>query len=141
MSPRGGSTADQRTHNPRTLVRLQAPQTDQREVSGNERSDFFPASRTLALLLSCALAATPGLARAQDGGLPDAPLARRLDCGLCLNAPAEKALDDEVKRLQGVEREHKAESWLGVVLVSVLVGLTLGGATVGVIWYATTPRK
>ena len=105
------------------------------------RGDFFPASRTLALLLSCALAATPGLARAQDGGLSDAPLARRLDCGLCLNAPAEKKLDDEVKRLQGVEREHKAESWLGVVLVSVLVGLTLGGATVGVIWYATTPRK
>lgn len=111
-------------------------------MSGNVRSDFFPASRTLALLLSCALAATPGLARAQDGGLPDdAPLARRLDCGLCLNAPAEKALDDEVKRLQGVEREHKAESWLSVVLVSVLVGFTVGGATVGLIWYATTPRK
>lgn len=105
------------------------------------QGDFFPASRTLALLLSCALAATPGLARAQDGGLSDAPLARRLDCGLCLNAPAEKKLDDEVKRLQGVEREHKDESWLSVVLVSVALGALAGGLTVGAIWYATAPRK
>lgn len=94
--------------------------------------------KTLACLLSVALALIPVRAGATDGGVPasDAPLALRTTCGLCLNPPAEKVLDDELKRLQGVERTHNAENWLGVVGTSLLVGLTVGlaaGVAVGLL--------
>lgn len=56
-----------------------------------------------------------------------------MECGLCFNAPAEQKLDDELKRLQGVERSHKAESWMTVVLVSSGVGLVVGSVIAGVV--------
>jgi hypothetical protein len=57
----------------------------------------------------------------------DAPRIIRLDDGsLHVNQPAAKALDDELKRLQGVERVHSAESWVQVVAVSLLMGLLIG---------------
>ena len=101
----------------------------QRVVPVNVRPFYsFLRVRTLACLLSCVLVSLPGVARAQDGGVPDAPLAVRTDTGLLLNPAAEKALDDELKRLQGVERQHKNESWFKVVAVSAGVGLILGVA-------------
>lgn len=86
--------------------------------------------RTLALFLSIGLIQP---AFAQDAGV-DAPiLAVRHECGLCLNAPAEKKLDDELKRLQAVERSHKGEQWMTVVLVSSGVGLVVGAVIAGVV--------
>ncbi len=85
--------------------------------------------RTLAFFLVIALPAF-----AQDAGVADAPLAVRHQNGnLELNPLAEKALDDELKRLQGVERSHKAESWTTVVLVSSGVGLVVGAAIAAVV--------
>lgn len=102
----------------------------QREVPVKKTGSFlFLARRTLAFLLVIALPAF-----AQDAGVSDAPMAVRLDNGsLLLNPPAEKALDDEMKRLQGVERTHKAESWTTVVLVSSGVGLVVGAAIAAVV--------
>lgn len=114
---------------------------DQRVVSVKRRT-FLPAScgvvqrRTLALFLSIALS-TPAFA--QDAGVLDAPTAVRLDSGLVLNPAAEKKLDDELKRLQGVERQHKGESWVTVVLVSLGVGLVLGAATGVAVTLAVKP--
>ena len=112
----------------------------QRAVPVKKRPSLIPfRARTLAAT-ACLLVSLPGVARGQDGGLPDAPLARRLDCGLCLNEPAEKALDNELKRLQGVERQHKEESWVKVVLVSGAVGVVAGIALGVALGYAI-PRK
>jgi cell division protein FtsX len=49
-----------------------------------------------------------------------------MENGLLFNPAAEKQLDDELKRLQGVERLHRQESWLTVVIVSSGVGLAVG---------------
>ena len=63
----------------------------------------------------------------QDAGV-DAPTATRLQNGsVLLNPPAFTKLDDELKRLQQVEREHKAEPpWVIPVLIGGAVGLALG---------------
>ena len=86
-------------------------------------------SRTLACVLVLGLS-TPLHARAEDGGVPsDALVATRLPNGsLLINPSAEKRLDDEMQRLQSVERTHKAESWATVVLISVGIGLLAGAA-------------
>ena len=86
-------------------------------------------SRTLACVLVLGLS-TPLPAQAEDGGVPsDAPVATRLPNGsLLINPSAEKRLDVEMQRLQGVERTHKAESWMTVVLISVGIGLVAGAA-------------
>lgn len=95
------------------------PQTAQRAVAW---------SRTLACLLSVALVLlAPSEARATDGGVLDPPRAITLENGsLLVNPQGVKALDDELKRLQGVERAHQEESWFKVVVVSVGVGILLG---------------
>ena len=63
----------------------------------------------------------------------DAPVAQKMSDGSVLLSPtAAKAIDDELKRLQGVERQHKAEQWAPVILISVGVGILLGAAAVGV---------
>ena len=93
--------------------------------------------RALALILSIALVSP---VFAQDAGVSDAPHAVRLENGsLLLNPAAELRLDDEMKRLQGVERQHKAESWVTVVLISVGVGLVLGAATGVAVTLAAKP--
>jgi hypothetical protein len=79
--------------------------------------------RTLAFFLSIAWISP---AFAQDAGVSDRPTAVRLDSGLLLSPPAEKKLDDELKRLQEVERQHRSESWVTVVMVSSAVGLVTG---------------
>jgi hypothetical protein len=44
------------------------------------------------------------------------------------NDPAFDAVDAELKRLQGVERAHKAEpSWATPVLVGLVIGVVVGG--------------
>ena len=119
----------------------------QRAVPVNVRPFYyFLRVRTLACFLSCALVATPWVARAQDGGV-DAPRAVRLLPGqslnyptLALNEPAEVAVDAELKRLQSLERAHKAESWTGVLITGGVVGVLLGIAAGVVIGYAI-PRK
>lgn len=45
------------------------------------------------------------------------------------NETAFLKVDSEMKRLQGVEREHKGESWLGVLLVGMGTGALLGVIT------------
>lgn len=63
----------------------------------------------------------------------DAPVAQKMSDGsVLLNPSAAKAIDDELKRLQGVERQHKAEEWVPVILLSVGVGILVGAAAVGV---------
>lgn len=81
-------------------------------------------------LICCALLA--GLVSRAE--LPkDAPVAQKMSDGSVLLSPtAAKAIDDELKRLQGVERQHKAEQWAPVILISVGVGILLGAAAVGV---------
>lgn len=79
--------------------------------------------RTLAVVL---LLSAP--VSAQDAGVVlDAPLAEKYpDGSLLFNPPGAKALDAELKRLQGVERLHKGESWITVVAISSGVGLVVG---------------
>lgn len=110
---------------------------DQREVSVKKAGSVLP-RRTLAILLSFALIQP---AFAQDAGVSDAPLAVRIESGLLLNPAAEKKLDDELKRLQGVERSHKAESWLTTVLVAVGVGLVVGAAAGASVALVAAPKK
>lgn len=74
-----------------------------------------------ALILAAVLAA--------DGGV-DAPRVMQLPGGNYLfNEAAFLKVDSEMKRLQGVEREHKGESWLGVLLVGMGTGALLGVIT------------
>ena len=84
--------------------------------------------KALCLLLCLSLPAY-----AQDAGVLDAPLAVRTESGLLLNPAAEKQLDDELKRLQGVERLHRQESWLTVVAVSGGVGAVVGAVIAGLV--------
>lgn len=79
--------------------------------------------RTLALVVVLALPAS-----AQDAGIVlDAPLAERYaDGSLLFNPAGAKTLDLELKRLQGVERLHKGESWITVVAISSGVGVVVG---------------
>ena len=79
-------------------------------------------------------------ARAQDGGVQsDAPRIVKLrDDSYLVNKAAFVKLDDEMKRLQGVERLHKEESWVQTVMVSLAVGAAVGATTVGVIWWASS---
>ncbi len=69
-----------------------------------------------------------------NAALPtDAPRAeKQIDGSVLLNPPAAKAVDDELRRLQGVERQHKAEQWAPVILVSIGLGILIGAAAVGV---------
>ena len=79
------------------------------------------------LLAACLVLALPAFA--QDAGVADAPLAVRMESGhLDLNPAAESRINDELMRLQGVERLHKAEKWLPVVMVSTGVGVAVGVA-------------
>ncbi len=74
------------------------------------------------------------VAFASNAALPnDAPKAEtQPDGSVLLNPQAAKAVDDELRRLQGVERQHKAEQWAPVVLISVGLGILIGAAAVGV---------
>lgn len=95
------------------------------------------ARRTLVLFLCLAVPAF-----AQDAGVSDAPIATRLESGhLDLNPAAEKHLDDEMKRLQQMERNHRSESWLTVVLVAVGAGLLVGAAAGASVALAVASKK
>lgn len=78
---------------------------------------------TLALLLLLG----PTLARAEDGGVSDAPVVTILPGPVYqFNERAFTLTNEEMKRLQGVERQHLAErAWVPVV-VGLAVGVTLG---------------
>lgn len=45
-------------------------------------------------------------------------------------------IDDEMKRLQAVEAQHKGESWVTVVAVSSLSGLLVGALVTGLVAFA-----
>lgn len=70
-----------------------------------------------------------------DGGVSDAPTVVALESGdYIVSKAAFEAVDSEMKRLQLVEIEHKAEAkgdvpWVKVVLVSALTGLVLGAVS------------
>jgi hypothetical protein len=84
----------------------------------------FLSRRTLAIALVLSLCA-----KAQDGGVVlDAPLILQLPNGhFDFNPPAVKAVDEELKRLQQLEREHNQEpSWATPVLVGLIIGVTAG---------------
>lgn len=88
------------------------------------------AARTLASLVVLALA-TPSLADEHDGGVVlDAPRIVKLSTGhYDFNPAAFKSVDDELKRLQQLERVHKGEpSWAQPVLVGAVVGVVMGAA-------------
>lgn len=68
----------------------------------------------------------PARGEGQDGGSTDAPRIVRLEGSYLVNDAAFRAIDIEVQRLQQVERNHRAESWSQIVIISVLVGLALG---------------
>ena len=91
--------------------------------------------RTLAFFLPVILAAS---ARAED----DAPRVMKLPGdSYMLNGPAFRKLDDELKRLQAVEREHKGESWLGVFLVGAGTGALIATATALTIWFLSSSSQ
>lgn len=86
---------------------------------------YFSFLRTLALVLALSLGSV-ARAEGEDGGTEPAKIIRLPSNQYLVNEAAFKAIDFEVSRLQQVERNHKAESWLQVVLLSALVGLILG---------------
>lgn len=108
----------------------------QREVPVKKTLNLW--GRTLALFLSIAWIQP---AFADEPPKTDRPTAVRLDSGLLLSPAAEKQLDDELKRLQAVERAHKEESWIKVVLVSAAVGLVIGAAAGASVALAVAPKK
>lgn len=77
------------------------------------------------LAFTLVLSPLPARGEGQDGGT-DAPRIVRLEGSYLVNEVAFRAIDIEVQRLQQVERNHKAESWSQIVIISVLVGLALG---------------
>lgn len=89
--------------------------------------------KSLALVLILALPAY-----AQES---DAPKATKLHNGSVLfNKPAFDKLDDELKRLQQVEREHKTEpSWVIPVAIGAAVGLVVGAAVGASVALAVKP--
>lgn len=128
----------------------------QRAVPVKKRglSSSAPA-RTLAVAACALVLLSSGIARAQDGGIPDIPVAdddapkkpkivEYANGVRCMNEPAWLTIDNEVSRLQKVEEKHKGESWTGVLLTGALVGLLVGvaaGTAVGVaIGRANAPK-
>lgn len=92
------------------------------------------------LLLAALLAAQPVARTAEPPAdrreeARPAPLVLKLPTGYLFNQPAFDVVDAEMKRLQRLERLHREESWLGVVLTGVAVGLVLGAGAVGLLWY------
>lgn len=85
------------------------------------------AHRTLASLVLCLCVTS---ARAQDGGaVLDAPLIEKSGNVYTFNKPAFDAVNEEMKRLQQVEREHKGEpAWSTPILVGLVVGAVVGAA-------------
>lgn len=71
---------------------------------------------------------------------PEKPSVVKLadDAGYFVSQVAWSAIDAELSRLQGVERLHKQENWLGAVLVSSGVGALLGAGLASLIWYFST---
>ena len=94
------------------------------------------------LLSAILLVASISPAFAQDAGVSDAPLAVRMENGhLDLSPAAESRINDEMVRLQGVERLHKAEKWLPVVMVSTGVGVAVGVAVTVAVMLLGAPKE
>ena len=71
----------------------------------------------------------------------DAPRIVRLENGdYFLNQAAFVRLDNELKRLQALELQHRSESWATTVLVSTLVGLVVGAAASGIVFLVAVPK-
>ena len=82
--------------------------------------------RTLSLIAVLGLSFT---ARAQDGGVLEEPKVIILpDSTYLFNQRAFDVTNAEMKRLQGVERQHKAEQWATPVLIGIAVGFVAGAA-------------
>lgn len=89
-------------------------------------------------VLAFLVAAAPVGESPKPAPTEDAPYARKLPVGWLVSDAGWLALDTELKRLQGVERLHKAENWTGVVLVGLVVGVVVGALAVGATWAWTT---
>lgn len=81
---------------------------------------------------------------AADAGVPeDAPVEARVmrlpGNNYLFNEPAFVQVDSELRRLQALEREHKGESWLGVLLVGMGTGALMTLVTVLTIQWVTRP--
>lgn len=81
-------------------------------------------------------------ARGEDGGIPaDAPVALKLANGsVLMNKQAFEATDAEMKRLQALEKNHKAESWVTVFLVGLAAGALAGAAVAVPVTLAVTNK-
>jgi len=78
---------------------------------------------------------------AQDAGVTDAPKVVILPGDNYLfNKPAFDTVNSEMSRLQGVERQHKAEQWATPVIIGLVVGVVAGAAVaVPVTLYLSKP--
>lgn len=87
------------------------------------------------------LAASP--ARAQDGGVvSDAPRVVKLPTGhYDFNPAAFAKVDDELKRLQQLERVHKAEpSWATPLILGVVLGVVVAVPTTWLVVSVAKPN-
>jgi hypothetical protein len=95
--------------------------------------------RTLALVVAGVLG-TSSPSFAQDPGAPlddERPRIIHLEDGsYLLNDLAWNVVNAEVKRLQGVERLHKAEDWKPVVFISAGIGTLMGALSVVLFYWA-----
>ncbi len=73
----------------------------------------------------------------------DAPRVLKLTNGhYDFNPAAFAKVDDELKRLQQVERIHKQEpSWATPVIVGLVLGTLAGAATVGTFWWVSSAAR
>lgn len=110
---------------------------DQRAVSVKKSGFSFPfPRRTLALFLVLSLpcyAQEPS--KEAKPVAEDAPVVLKYSNGSALmNKAAYDKVDLELKRLQQVEREHKAEpSWVTPILIGGVVGLVVGAVASAVV--------
>lgn len=73
-------------------------------------------------------------AESHDGGVSGPRIVRKLDGTYNINQAAFDTIDLELRRLQNLERTHKDENWVGVVLTGMVIGLIIGAGAVGAVW-------
>ena len=88
------------------------------------------------------LALALALCLSQDGGVSDAPKVTILPGdNYVFNKPAFDTVNKEMSRLQGVERQHKAEQWATPVVIGLVVGFAVGAAVAVPVTLYLVPKK
>lgn len=93
--------------------------------------------KTLVLFLSVALASPAMAQEADTPNLEDwevKPHIVPVPNGYVFNQLAFDMVNAEVKRLQAVEQNHKAENWAGTVLLAAGIGATLAAIPFLLLW-------